>query len=420
MAAMGEPDWGGGPQRPALRPPRDARGRADRRPRPPRRRLRDVHGPQETVAAHRQRQLARPDAGGAVGDLVEVTLVNDERHRRHDPALARGRRAQRRRRGRRRDAGRGGPGEEFAYRFVADQAGTFWYHSHQVSHEQVRRACSAPWWSTRPTRPRRRRAGRRAPRVRRRPPRSTATRGTRSSRPSRATRCGCGWSTPTTGWRPVWVTGAPYRVLAVDGTDVNQPGEVTDATVALPAGGRVDLGIAVPEGGAHVELRRATRAGARRGPRRRRRRGRPRRRSTCSRTASPADLGFDPAAADRKFDYRIGKRPGFLDGKPGMWWTVNGKLFPDVPMYMVSEGDVVVFDIENSSDDAHPDAPPRPPRGRGVARRRAGDRGPVVGRLTGDRAPARPSRSRSSPTTRASGWTTATTCRTPRRGWSRT
>ena len=29
-------------------------------------------------------------------------------------------------------------GAEFVYRFVADQVGTFWYHSHQVSHEQVR------------------------------------------------------------------------------------------------------------------------------------------------------------------------------------------------------------------------------------------------------------------------------------------
>ena len=28
-------------------------------------------------------------------------------------------------------------GGEFTYRFVADQAGSFWYHSHQVSHEQV-------------------------------------------------------------------------------------------------------------------------------------------------------------------------------------------------------------------------------------------------------------------------------------------
>ena len=28
-------------------------------------------------------------------------------------------------------------GGEFVYRFVAEQAGTYWYHSHQVSHEQV-------------------------------------------------------------------------------------------------------------------------------------------------------------------------------------------------------------------------------------------------------------------------------------------
>ena len=28
-------------------------------------------------------------------------------------------------------------GGEFVYRFVAEQVGTYWYHSHQVSHEQV-------------------------------------------------------------------------------------------------------------------------------------------------------------------------------------------------------------------------------------------------------------------------------------------
>ena len=31
-----------------------------------------------------------------------------------------------------------GPGEEYVYRFVAEDAGTYWYHSHQVSHAQVR------------------------------------------------------------------------------------------------------------------------------------------------------------------------------------------------------------------------------------------------------------------------------------------
>ena len=69
---------------------------------------------------------------------------------------------------------------------------------------------------------------------------------------------------------------------------------------------------------------------------------------------TPADLGLDPDDADRTFDYKIGRRPGFLDGKPGIWWTVNGHLFPDIPMYMVSEGDVVVFRIENDSGDSHP------------------------------------------------------------------
>ena len=37
-----------------------------------------------------------------------------------------------------------------------------------------------------------------------------------------------------------------------------------------------------------------------------------------------------------------------------MWWSINGHLFPDVPMFMVTEGDVVVMEIHNSSDDAHP------------------------------------------------------------------
>ena len=69
---------------------------------------------------------------------------------------------------------------------------------------------------------------------------------------------------------------------------------------------------------------------------------------------TPTEIGFDPTSPDRTFEYRIGRRPGFLDGRPGMWWTVNGHLYPDVPMYMVSEGDVAVFRIENTSGETHP------------------------------------------------------------------
>lgn len=69
---------------------------------------------------------------------------------------------------------------------------------------------------------------------------------------------------------------------------------------------------------------------------------------------SPAPLGFDPAAATRSFDYAIGRRPGFIDGVPGLWWTVNGNLYPDVPMFVVTQGDVVRVRIRNDSGEVHP------------------------------------------------------------------
>jgi FtsP/CotA-like multicopper oxidase with cupredoxin domain len=69
---------------------------------------------------------------------------------------------------------------------------------------------------------------------------------------------------------------------------------------------------------------------------------------------SPGDLPFDPADADRRFRYDIGRRIGLIDGKPGFWWTINGNLFPDVPMFTVTEGDVVRMTVHNDSGDVHP------------------------------------------------------------------
>jgi FtsP/CotA-like multicopper oxidase with cupredoxin domain len=69
---------------------------------------------------------------------------------------------------------------------------------------------------------------------------------------------------------------------------------------------------------------------------------------------SPVELGFSPGKADRVFEYSIGRRPGFVQGKPGLWWTINGHMWPNVPMFMVTEGDVVTMEITNSSGDVHP------------------------------------------------------------------
>jgi FtsP/CotA-like multicopper oxidase with cupredoxin domain len=41
-------------------------------------------------------------------------------------------------------------------------------------------------------------------------------------------------------------------------------------------------------------------------------------------------------------------------GRPGLWWTINGHLFPDVPMFVVAQGDVVRMHLENHSGEVHP------------------------------------------------------------------
>ena len=69
---------------------------------------------------------------------------------------------------------------------------------------------------------------------------------------------------------------------------------------------------------------------------------------------TPADPGLDVDRPDWVFEYSIGRRLGFLDGRPGRWWTINGHLFPDVPMFMVSEGEVIVMRIDNHSGASHP------------------------------------------------------------------
>ena len=245
-------------------------------------------------------------------------------------------------------------GEEFVYRFVVDQAGTFWYHSHQISHEQVRGGLFGALvvhpvtrdtdvldevallhdYDGRPT--------------------LTGLEDvtTVDAEPGQHARIRI--INTDNGLSKVWVTGADYRLLAVDGTSLTQPDPVEGQAVGVPAGGRVDLGLVVPPTGVRVDFGGTTTMVIGRDP------------SAGEQTIAPddfvdllsygepADLSFDPAQPDRSFEFRIGKRPGFIDGRPGMWWTINGHMFPDVPMFMVSEGDVVVFKIENNSDDAHP------------------------------------------------------------------
>ena len=248
------------------------------------------------------------------------------------------------------------PGESFTYRFVADQAGTYWYHAHQVSHEQVRKGVLGAVvvepgkTSTVP-----------------RPVEAVAVLHRYGSTPTLNGEEGVQTLDVSPGdevrvrvvntdnaLMPVWVTGAPYRVLAIDGVDLHEPGDVSDLAVKLTAGARVDLGVVVPREGARIDFGATTALVLGTDP------------TGGSDPRAPGDFvdflsygtatapGIDVSRPDREFEYRIGRRPGFLDGRPGIWWTVNGHLFPDVPMFMVDEGDVVVFHIENESGESHP------------------------------------------------------------------
>jgi FtsP/CotA-like multicopper oxidase with cupredoxin domain len=246
-----------------------------------------------------------------------------------------------------------GVGEEFTYRFVANQVGTFWYHSHQVSHEQVRGGLLGALVVT-PT-----------------PQPSDVDAvalvhlysGARTINGSEADvpvavppgeRARVRIVNTDNGPMSAWVAGGPFRLVAV--VEVNGPTPVRDTAVLVTAGGRADLEVSMPLDGSPVRVHVGGPIGVVLGSRS----------DDPPPAAKPtttldlltygtrAPLRFDPNRPDRRFRYDIGRRPGFVDGRPGMFWTINGRMYPDVPMFMVAEGDLVQVSISNGSGEVHP------------------------------------------------------------------
>jgi FtsP/CotA-like multicopper oxidase with cupredoxin domain len=146
----------------------------------------------------------------------------------------------------------------------------------------------------------------------------------------------------------------PFRLLAIDGYAVNGPTDVTDRSVTVTAGGRADLGVTMPSDGraVRVQVSKGTAVilglGDPAAP------PQPAAALDLLSYGSPMALGFDPAKVNRRFDYSVGRRPGFVRGTPGLWWSINGHLYPHVPMYVVREGDIVIMHIDNHTGQLHP------------------------------------------------------------------
>lgn len=250
------------------------------------------------------------------------------------------------------------PGEEFVYRFVVPDAGTYWYHTHQDSVRSVARGLLGALVVL------------------------PATPAPASDAPAdvvalvhtygpTTTINGLAGSTevpfPVGGQArvrvingdngPAIVTASTsFRVAAIDGTDIAGPTDLSQTYVEVPAGGRADLLVTVVDGGTRVGVVGGPSLVL--GP------------TGSSPPALVAGVRFDPlaygtpgdaaralaaiGAVTRQFDYRVGSRRGFLYGKSGDVFTINGKSIPQVPMFMVRRGDVVRFRFANSTPLVHP------------------------------------------------------------------
>ncbi|WP_338682333.1 multicopper oxidase family protein [Streptomyces acidiscabies] len=253
------------------------------------------------------------------------------------------------------------PGEEFAYRFRADQVGTYWYHTHEASDPAVRKGLYGTLVVTprdgRPTGeldltlPVHTFAG-------------TVVLGDRDGRTTHTAAPGTTVrlrliNTDSDPHRFA-LAGTRFRVAAVDGRDLNRPEQVRDVSLRLPAGGRYDLVFAMPDtavalvladgGDTGVLLRPHDGAG-----------DEPRTEDTSDwpeldllRYGTPARASFDPDAADRNFTLVLDRSLAVVDGGPAYAQTVNGLGYPSIPDLLVAEGEVVRFKVVNRSLETHP------------------------------------------------------------------
>lgn len=246
------------------------------------------------------------------------------------------------------------PGESYTYRFRAGQVGTFWYHTHQDAAEGVRLGL----YGALVIAPQEEQPGLDLVAAVHSFPGSVAI-GSNDGIEQRAVSSGTPvrlrlLNTDSSSQKFV-LDGTPFRVAAVDGTEITDPPPVEDETIEVGAGGRYDLVFTMPDRPVQLGVA-GSRTALRLGPTTETEVATVR----AGETFDPAgygtgDMPFDRSSDfDRTFQVDLDRKLGFVDGRPGRHWSVNGKLFPETPMYVVRVGDLVRMTITNRSGAAHP------------------------------------------------------------------
>jgi FtsP/CotA-like multicopper oxidase with cupredoxin domain len=260
------------------------------------------------------------------------------------------------------------PGVEFVYHFRADQVGTYWYHTHQASHRGVRKGLYGTLVVT--------------PRDEQQAGRASGARhldltlpvhtfdgivviAGRDGRTERSAPAG----TPVrlrlintdSDQHRFALTGTPFRVAAVDGRDLNQPGEIHGVRVRLPAGGRYDLVFSAPDAPVTLVLDNDHTGGLRLRPDGAVDGEDPAVEDTSGWPevdllgyGEPAAAPFGAGRADRHFTMVLDRGVAMVDGRAAYAQTVNGRGHPSIPDQLVAEGDLVRFTVVNRSLETHP------------------------------------------------------------------
>jgi FtsP/CotA-like multicopper oxidase with cupredoxin domain len=262
------------------------------------------------------------------------------------------------------------PGGRYVYRFLANQVGTYWYHTHQASAEGVRKGLFGTLIVTP-------RAATPSADVDLTLPVHTFDGIVALGSHDGVTQKAVPQGTPVrlrvinTDSNPhrISLAGTAFRVVAVDGNDLHEPGEVSGVALRLAAGGRYDFAFSMPafsmpgSGGGVALLvdddpvRGALRLGD----------GAPTGTSPDTSAwpeldllsyGSPLDAQsapFGPGSRfDRDFTMVLDRGLAMVDGKPMYAHTVNGLGHPNVPTQRVREGDLVRFTVVNRGLDTHP------------------------------------------------------------------
>ena len=245
------------------------------------------------------------------------------------------------------------PGGRYVYRFRPEQVGTFWYHTHQDASQGVRQGLFGALVIDPKQRPRG---------VDLALPVHTFSGRTAIGAHDDVWRKAVRPGTPVhlrlintdSASAKVQLSGMLPSVVAIDGADIAPARVPPGRSIEIGAGGRYDIAFGMPDGVASVEVE-SSKAALVLSPD-----------GTGNPAATPSGPVFDPgvrssgftgyaeARFDRTFQLRIRKKVGFLNGRPGRHWALNGELYPRVPMFEVAKGDLVRINLDNDSSSAHP------------------------------------------------------------------